>query len=368
MRRHWDSCITHQNGAVDTFIKDYFDANDRRVLLVAGAGFDPRSRKIAEKLQAALGGHLVGFLVREERGDPAENLRQAADENQAMLTTLIQQSHVVRVRVFDEIDGAPVGGQRIAGELAAYQWPEGLTDIVLDVSALSTGIAFPIARYLLDHCESREGLNFHIMISSNPELDARIVGEPYGVASHVRGFSGALSGSAERPIARIWLPQLARGRTATLEKIRAAQGHVYKVCPILPFPARDPRRADDLIAEFMPMIIRDGIDARDFIYVSEHNPLDFYRKLATLKKRYDRTVEDIYEPELVLSPVGSKVMAVGAMMAAIEHGMPVQHVENLRYDYDPSRPSGDPEQADMTVHIWLHGPIYAGYQLPGINA
>ncbi len=368
MRPHWNNCVTHADTEVDDFIRTYFGKPDRRCLLVAGAGFDPRARKVGEKLSAAMGGRLDAFLIREERIDPAESLRVSADANERAMRSLVPRTVVARIRVFDQQDGAPVGGQRITEELNRFLWPEDLTDVVLDMSALSTGVAFPAARYLLAHCEQSERLSFHLMISSNPELDARIVGEPYAIPTFVRGFAGRLGGSASLPVARIWLPQLARGRLPTLLRILGSQEDVYKVCPILPFPARNPRRADDLISEFLTLLSDQAIDVRDFIYVSERNPLDSFRKISTLKNRYDRTVDGIFEPELLLSPVGSKVMAVGAMMAAIEHELPVQHVENLRYDFDPQAQAGGLESEDITVHIWLHGPIYAGYQTPDLKA
>jgi hypothetical protein len=362
MREHWDSCITHFDEKVANFISDYFSASDRRCIIFAGAGFDPRSRRIAEALHSTLGTRLMAYLVREERADPAEPLRQAADENEASLKALVANTVVERVRVFDPEDGAPIGGSLIARALANFRWPEGITDVVLDASALSTGIGFPMARFLLEYCEAQAGLNFHIMITSNPELDERIVGEPYSNPTYVRGFQGAVSDYGGNPIARIWLPQLASGRMAALLKIRAYhRDEIYKVCPVLPFPARNPRRADDLISEFGSFLTDEGVDARDLLYVSERNPLDSYRKVSMLKKRYDRTVEDIYTPELLLSPLGSKVMAFGAMMAAIEHGLPVQHVENLRYEYGPAPHGASDSPPDMIVHIWLHGPIYAGY-------
>jgi len=368
MRPHWNSCITHFDGEVDQFIARYFARDDRRCLLVAGAGFDPRSQLIADKLHRTLGARLYGFLVREERGDPAAHLQQEADNNERAMQSLIPLCHVEQIRVFDPDDGAPVSGQRIVEALDRFQWPDNLTDIVLDASALSTGVCFPMARYLLARSEAIEGLNFHIMISSNPELDVRIIGEPYSDPTFVRGFVGDFTPDVNKPIARIWLPQLASGRMAVLRKIRGFHGDaVYKICPILPFPSRNPRRADDLIVEYLPLLTDEGVDPRDFIYVSERDPLDSFRKISTLKIRYDRTVEDIYSSALVLSPVGSKVMALGAMMAAIEHGLPVQHVENLRYDFDPNTQGAEHEKIDLTVHVWLHGPIYAGFAPPESN-
>lgn len=149
-------------------------------------------------------------------------------------------------------------------------------------------------------------------------------------------------------------------RGAVLDRIQASLQAVYKVCPVLPFPARNPRRADDLIAEF-GMRLRDDwqVSAGDLIYVSERNPLDSHRTISTLKERFDRTVPGIYFPQIVLSPIGSKVMAVGAMMAAIEHNLTVQYVETLRYDWFKPKKSSS---GDTIVHEWLHGPVYDGYR------
>lgn len=144
--------------------------------------------------------------------------------------------------------------------------------------------------------------------------------------------------------------------------IRSAAGErVYKTCPILPFPARNPRRADELITEFGDELRAWDVDTRDLIYVSEKNPLDSYRTLSTLKRRYDDTVDQVFAPQLILSPVGSKVMATGALMAAIEHELPVQYVETRRYEFDQA--FGPLLAAsDMMVHIWLSGPIYNGFE------
>jgi hypothetical protein len=120
------------------------------------------------------------------------------------------------------------------------------------------------------------------------------------------------------------------------------------------------------LSEFQPALVDEWkVDARDYIYVSERNPLDCYRTVSTLKKRYDKTVDEVFFPQIILSPLGSRVIAAGAMMAAVEHGLSVHYVETLRYEFKPAR-SGEPtERKDMIVHIWLHGPVYAGYPALG---
>lgn len=364
MRAHWANCITHFDEEVKTFIADYFGRSDRGCLLVAGAGFDPRTQIVSARLASALGPRLSAIYVREERGNPAANLVARANANEARLRTQVPNAQVIEVPIF-ALDGAPVGGTNLAGELRKIAWPSDITDVVLDTSALSMGIAFPTARLLLQRCEAVPNINMHVIVASNPSLDVAIVGEPADRAIPVRGFAGDGRNLGGARAARIWLPQLAPRAAPVLEKIRQALDDVYKVCPILPFPAENPRHADELITEFSQQIQNEwDVDSRDLIYVSEWNPLDSYRTISMLKQRYDRTVAGVYEPQLVLSPIGSKVMAIGSLMAAIDHDLTVQYVETLRYELR-ERTVGTTEPREKMVHVWLHGPVYAGF--PGLS-
>lgn len=364
MRPHWENCITHFDTGVSGFIDDYFSQTSRRCVLVAGAGFDPRAKSVPHRLAATMGARVHGLFIREDRGDPAINLQQLAEQNEARLKSIIADCDVSHVQIFSADDGAPIGGHGARSALEKYKWPAEVTDIVLDMSALSTGVGFPLARMLLEYAEAKPGLSLHVMVVSNPELDDRIVGEPSLQVQAVRGYSGPSGGYEALPVARIWLPQLGRGRVDTLRRIRTTLDNVYKVCPIVPFPARNPRRADELLAEYQaPLLNEWQVDARDLIYVSERNPLDCYRTISTLKSRYDQTVKDVFFPQIILSPFGSKVIAVGAMMAAIEHNLSVQYVETLRYEFETEVLDESEAPPDMAVHVWLHGPIYGSYDL-----
>ncbi len=360
MADHWGNCVTHFNGEARSFIGEYFAQPDRVALIFAGAGFDPRARTFPVALSEAMGVRLYGVFVREDRGDTNPSLLAAADENEAALRAQVLRSEVWSIGIFDPVDKAAVGGNRIGEMLSSYAYPEGLTDIVLDMSALSNSISFPAGRIFVDLAKRMPGLNVHLMIASNPELDAQIVGEPTERAQAIRGF-GQVTGDTDLLPATIWLPHLAPRRHSTLQKIRASLGDLHKVCPVLPFPASDPRRADELLAEYRELVTEDWeVDGRDLIYVSESNPLDSFRSIATLRERHFKSVQGYYEPELVLSPIGSKVMAAGAMMAAIRYKIAVQFVEAIRYDLGGESGAANPRPLDL-VHVWLDGPIYAGY-------
>jgi hypothetical protein len=359
MREHWANCITNFDDAVLDFVGDYFADPARKVLLVAAAGFDPRSRRISKMLADTLGDRLSAFYIREERPGATDELIEKADTNEAALRKIVPASKVLKIAVFAD-DGAPVGGARLVAELQSNPIPDDVTDVILDLSALSIGIGFPAAKLLLEDCETAGDRACHLMIVSNPELDDQISSVPSNRVSPVKGFAPDVSLSSLQ-VAQVWIPQLARGRSSTLAQIGAASGTWYKICPVLPFPARNPRRADDLLTEYQTELVDEWeIDPRDIVYASEKNPLDCYRTLSTLKRRFDRTMEGTYEPRMVLSPVGSKVLAAGALMAAIEHGMSVQYVETESYEFGIATPSvTDPP--DMIVHLILSGPLYQSY-------
>ncbi|MEG3159350.1 hypothetical protein U1763_02435 [Sphingomonas sp. LB2R24] len=310
-------------------------------------------------LAETLGDRLSAYFLRETRPSPSAALLDKANANEDALKAIVPNSKVFEVEVFAD-DGAPVGGTRVVSILEENPIPADVTDVILDLSALSIGIGFPAALMLLQDCEASVGRAFHLMIVSNPEMDDRIVSIPSNRPSPVKGFAHDM-GAADLEIAQIWIPQLARGRTTTLTQIGADIGKCYKICPLLPFPARNPRRADDLLSEYQNELINEWeIDPRDIVYASEKNPLDCYRTLSTLKTRFDRTMDGTYEPRMVLSPVGSKVLAAGALMAAIAHGMSVRYLETESYDF--TEHAGTlAASSDMIVHLILAGPMYEGY-------
>ena len=59
---------------------------------------------------------------------------------------------------------------------------------------------------------------------------------------------------------------------------------------------------------------------------------------------------------LVLSPLGSKVMALGALMAALERDLPVAHLEPIGYEFEASVPERI-DRPDL-IHVWLEGEVY----------
>jgi hypothetical protein len=361
----WQHCIAHYDRQVTDFVQQYFSDKGRTCLLVAGAGFDPRSATIAQLLAKAAGesnGKLRALFVRERRLKHDPELVSRGDTHAQELCKLVPGTDVIDIEVLSRDDSAVVGGHRAVQAMrdAGLGRLDAVTDVVLDMSALSIGISFPVARFLLEACENASPMvSFHVMVASAPELDAAISSIPNDAVDAIRGFSGTidLAESAEEP--KIWLPHLASRRNSALQLIRDKLPGPVDVCPVLPLSQRDPRAADRLISEFESELYQDWeVDPRNLIYAIEDDPLDLYRTISSIYRRYVGVFSKITPAHVVLSPSGNKVLAIGALMAALENSLPVRYVEAVRYEVDWTKIADVDPLASHFVHVWLHGPPY----------
>lgn len=354
MARRWDPCVAHRGADAEAFIAGYFNDKARQVLLVAGAGFDPRSTRVP-RLVAAAGAPLRALLLQETRANPATALSDRAEANLSQLRTALSDHQLMPVDIFGA-DGAVVGGRNVVSLLAGAQF-EGVTDVIVDVSALSVGTSFPIIRYLFERAARAAGrLNVHVFVTHDPKLDAKIRAVPCDAPSYVHGFKGRSTLDSFANAARLWLPQLASGR-------RGALGHLFEfvsphdTCPILPFPASNPRLGDELAEEYLQEFESSwAVDTRNIVYADESDPLDLYRTILRLDDLRMPVFKEVGGSMLVLSPLGSKVMALGALMAALERDLPVAYLEAMAYDLAESAPT-ESESSDL-VHLWLEGDVY----------
>ena len=172
----------------------------------------------------------------------------------------------------------------------------------------------------------------------------------------MHGFKGGSTLDGTTKAAKLWLPQLAAGRRSTLGRLFTFV-EPHDTCPILPFPARDPRLGDKLTEEFLTEFENTwSVDTRNIVYANESDPLDLYRTILKLDDfAVARGSAEVGGSLLVLSPVGSKVTALGALMAALERDLPVAYLESIGYDWVGT--TGTATTAEL-MHVWLEGDVY----------
>ena len=187
---------------------------------------------------------------------------------------------MVDIPVFGS-DGAVIGGRRAVEAVKGFA-TELFEHIIVDLSALSIGISFPVVRWLIESARIDRRAEVHVMLSHEADLDSAIVPTSGDSSNWVFGFSGGAPLDENRDAARLWLPQLAPGRRAVLSKLHSFVDPA-DTCPIIPFPASRPRAGDELAAEFGAEL--EGawaVDSRNFVFADEDDPLDVYRIILRL--------------------------------------------------------------------------------------
>ena len=214
--------------------------------LISGAGFDPRSTRFAEFLAAAAADRVSGIFLREQRPDPSPELVKSADITNGDCANLFRLARWNASR-FSTLKHPLVGGEDVPAQHRFNL--DGVTDIFVDFSALSVGVPFPIVKYRYERVRSWASHEPSSACSGRATTDAAVKVSPCRRASPLHTFQGG-RGLDEFPgAARLWLPQLGRGRREVLGLV-ISLSDPHAVCPILPFPAANPRYPDELIEDY----------------------------------------------------------------------------------------------------------------------
>ena len=354
-KRKWEPCVTHEGDDVLTFIQNFF-AKERRVLLIAGAGFDPRSTIIAEHLSKQLINHSPTVVFfREERPDPPAKLVSAANAHSEKINQLFNTVHIFSIDVFSKDDEAVVGGINAVSKISQFDII-GFTDIIIDISALSIGVSFPIIRYIYDNIvKYREMINVHIFVTHSPSLDLDIVPFFCERADYIRGFAGTIQLDSAQKARKLWLPQLSLSKYAALIRI-FSKVRPDETCPIIPWPSQDPKLPDRLLERYYDELLSAWeVDPRDIVFASENDPLDLYCTILDLDDFRRKVLSEVGGSFLVLSPTGSKLMALGSLLAALERDLPVAYLETMGHTYSMEVIDFSEDSPYSLFHLWLVG-------------
>lgn len=356
-KMRWERCISLRGMEVTEFAARHLGDSGRKVMLIGGAGFDPRSTQITDMLAQNIKGIAALFLREERPGVLQTALRSRADANAEHMAKLVSESDAKVIPVFAN-DGAVIGGREVAKVVSSLSLAS-VTDVVIDLSALSKGIAFPLVRCLFESLEQKcASTNIHLMVYEDASLDQTIVEVGCDRPSMMAGFEGSWGLDASRDAARLWLPQLIKRQHTILDRLHRFLAP-NDVCPILPFPADNPRLPDELIEEYRDELMSTwSVEPRDIVYAHERDPLDLYRTILRMDRARQRVFREVGGSMTLLSPLGSKVLALGALMAALDRDFPVAYVESIDYDVKPETIE-EMEPRGEIVHVWLRGGVGA---------
>ncbi len=188
--KRWEPCVYHRGSHVNQFLQEYLSCADRKILIVQGVGFDPRLIRILELIPDVVRFKAKAILIREERPNSPHTLLKRAERNRDTLARRLPNSCEHCISVFTP-DNAVVGG-REAVRLINSSSLDGVTDVFIDMSALSIGVGFPIVKRFVRLLNSspQPRMNLHLMASHNPDIDEAITAHPSDVVTPVHGFRG----------------------------------------------------------------------------------------------------------------------------------------------------------------------------------
>jgi hypothetical protein len=159
----------------------------------------------------------------------------------------------------------------------------------------------------------------------------------------IPGFSGAMHAESVRDWPLVWFPILGENRVSQLQKLMtlAEIPDSAEICPVLPHPSFNPRRADDLLVEYTtPLFESRKTPTTNILHVHESNPFEAYRQLLRAMQRYKDSMKVLGGCRLVVTPLGSKLVTLGAGLACFEmrpadlnakYGVAIPHAEPKRY-------------------------------------
>ncbi|MFH5231501.1 hypothetical protein [Antrihabitans spumae] len=339
--------------AVDSLLRAGFESPES-ALFVLSEGFDPRCLSALRRFVAAVGVPRVVAVDPQPPSSPGESLTlRHREQHTAELNDLVGD-RLVRLP-YPEVHDASSVGRVLAQQLTDTSMLEGVTAVAFDVSAFPTSLSFPPLRALLDVC-GQEGApsELQVLVTANPQLDHSIHKASLGVPHMLAGFRPR--GTDKR--VRVWTPVLGVRGKDTLSRIAEFIGP-REVCPILPFPALDPRLPDEILDVHRELLLdRYEIGPNNLIYAAEGNPFDLYRTLARFNTDYKTTLEPLGGALVHISVHGSKLLSIGALLAAYEFELPIVAMRANRYSVADDQYVDETRAGDRLTALWLRGQPY----------
>ncbi len=387
----WDRYVFRRGSGVHELWDQLFDSRPMRLLYIAGRGFDLRAQSVLQEILGSLQASgrniesatllLVGFTDYELE----DEIAQLTEENATRLKVLFSQlGEVKEIPIGFSSGGEDDISASIAlglGVKAVLEEVGNHTDIILDVSSLPRVTYLALLTSLLNrlipnknitgdvHPLAANDINLQVVVAEDAELDGRIRAEdPSNDLVLVPGFSGAMHAESVRDWPLVWFPILGENRVSQLQKLMtlAEIPDSAEICPVLPHPSLNPRRADNLLIEYAtPLFGGRRTPTTNILYVHESNPFEAYRQLLSAMRRYKDSMTILGGCRLVVTPLASKLVTLGAGLACFEmktadlqakYGVAIPHAEPKRYMASVTELKGSkPELATLL----LTGEAYA---------
>lgn len=314
-------------GDVDEFFRDYFPSAGQ-TLLIGNVGFSPDVLYFPS-LVGGLAHVDMRFLYERRPGVPQAITRLAATRESQLRAMAASQVDVCEVAILAD-DGAPVGGRNACTQVHVWLSEKIYTDVIVDVTGMSRGTAFPIVKQL--HQLSQQcALRVHLVVAGSERPPSPLRSVSNDRADWMHGFAANSETDEFVSALKLWVVQLSENSGVSLQTMFEQLQTPAEVCPVLPFPSANPRRADRLLFELREYWQREWLETpMSFIRAHESDPMDVYRSISRLHGARREALVD--SPSLtILSPVGRRLPGIGMLLAALAYDLPIFYLETVGY-------------------------------------
>lgn len=347
--------ITHCEDECIQFFDDYL-TDDKHALFIGTLGFNDLCLYFPELLKQKSNVDFL-FLI-EDRAEVSPILVSTAQRNREALEAALA-GHVLEFTPVQIVadDTAIVAG-RSAAKVGRDLLTRGYTDVLVDASAMSRGVCFPIVKQAVEYSARAGGPETHLLVASRSQPSIRTTSMSSDTPQYMHGFQSDMEVEGSGDAIKLWIPQLAEGATASLERIHRKL-RPDEACPILPFPSMEPRRGDLLLREFKQPILNEWeVNLLDIIYAHESDPNDVCETITRIHgarhEALSRATGQEMPDRTVLSPAGTRVGSVGMLLAALRLDLPIMYEESIGYTSELTAvPALMDSRPNCRWHVWL---------------
>lgn len=371
----WDHYILFRDNEISNFLDRCFNTSDsKNILFVMGSGFDVRMNSVLTRLLSSVtNSNIHCLLIEYHEGDetPSEKYRANIDDNRRAYQDLVDthancssESLSINIWKLDKGGKRRIGDRDANSKIYSYNIDQ-YSDIVVDVSSLPRGIYFPLIGTLLKKMDATPELkskNLFVAVTENHEIDSRINEE--GIEERIRcihGFGGGIEQEAnQRP--KVFFPVLGGKKSSELSRIYSHL-NPQEICPILPFPSKNLRRSDNLIADYHKFLFEEVlVESHNIMYAPEQNPFEMYRILSQAITNYNESLDALGKCNVAVTAFTSKLLTLGVLLAAYEigQGVGVYNLEAQGYsiiDDDINKLKELNSNSEIFL-MWLNGEAY----------
>lgn len=330
----WSPNVLIKDNAVDSFWKEHFGEESRKLLFILGKGFDVRMNfALSRLLTASPEINLECLLIEFDEGNTSSSLdyNSFVSDNMVEFEKIMDSRpiHVKKIKMKNKSGKrGPIVGDRNAADLIKnHSEIEDFTDIIVDISSLPRGLYFSLIGKILKLVDQKPNnhQNLFLTVAENVKIDSQIQETDLEEdLTYLHGFGGQIELEADKEQPLIWFPILGEEKSAHIskgaDKIMEDKSRLYEICPVLPFPSKDPRRSDTLLIEYHKLLFDSLlIEPQNIMYTTERDPFQTYIQLSDAINNYRESLKVLNGCKIALSTFSSKLISIGTLLVAYEN-------------------------------------------------